>query len=75
MLNTKTNKLNDNQKMIIICFGNKLNADKIADKFYGDSSLSWVIDEINGLSNLKDYELNKVIYYLPYKYLIALGIV
>ena len=49
--------------------------DRIAKLMFEDDSLSWVLDEINGLSRLSEYTRGKDIFYLPYQVVsVLLGI-
>lgn len=47
---------------------------EIAYKLYGDEKLSWVLDEINHAFSASFYAHGETINYLPYKYLLELGI-
>lgn len=49
--------------------------DKIAYLLYNDDKLSWVLDEINNINHIKEYEHGKTIFYLPYNILVSAGIV
>jgi len=59
----------------IIRTNEEFRPDKISYSLYGDDSLSWVIDEINKTSDFSFYTNGKKIFYLPYDYLIDLGII
>ena len=61
-------------KTYLITARTEYRPDKIAWDLYGDDSLSWVIDEINGAGHASFYTKGKEIFYLPPAILLQLGI-
>lgn len=67
-------KYQDKYKQYTVTARTAYRPDKIAWDVYGDDSMSWIIDEINGASHDSFYEQGKVIFFLPASFVNQLGV-